>query len=305
METFHSHGKLLISGEYVVLNGATAFALPAKFGQGLEVTKIGAPVINWKSLDHKQNTWFEDSFEISDLIASEVPEKHNKNEVSKMLFQTLFFARKMAPQEFAEGGFEISTKLDFPRDWGLGTSSTLIANLAKWLKIDAYQLLQHTFGGSGYDIAVAMHQTPVTFEKQPSENSILKTSFDPSFKEQLFFVHLNQKQNSREAIAHYRQQDKTTLGTAIKKISALSHSLINATDLLEFKMLLEVHENIISQLVGLQKVKSRLFPDYPGVVKSLGGWGGDFVLATGTAKDMEYFRSKGYSSILPYSEMIL
>ncbi len=310
MEVFHSHGKLLISGEYVILNGATGFALPTKFGQSLEVTKIEKPVIKWKSYDEKQEIWFEDNFEISALTSSEALGKHEKNEVSKMLFLTLFFARKMAPEKFSEGGFEINTKSDFPRNWGLGTSSTLVANLAKWLKIDPYELLKHTFGGSGYDVAVAMHETAITFEKHPFEkhpfeNSILKTSFDPAFKDQIFFVHLNQKQNSREAIQHYRQQDKTALNTGIDKISALTHSLISSKDLLEFKMLLEVHENIISQLVGLQKVKSRLFPDYPGAIKSLGGWGGDFVLVTGTAEDMEYFRRKGYNTILSYSDMIL
>ena len=35
------------------------------------------------------------------------------------------------------------------------TSSTLIANLAKWSNVDPYILLSETFGGSGYDIACA------------------------------------------------------------------------------------------------------------------------------------------------------
>ncbi|WP_029034202.1 GYDIA family GHMP kinase [Salinimicrobium terrae] len=306
MQKFYSHGKLLISGEYVVLDGATAFALPTKFGQTLEVKKTEDPVIQWKSLDHKGEIWFQDTFEIADLENSEVPQKHQNNEVSKMLFLTLFSAAKMAPEILkCNHGYEINTKTDFPRHWGLGTSSTLIANLAKWMQIDPYKLLESTFGGSGYDIAVAMQKTPVTFEKNESQNSILKTSFAPPFKDQLFFVHLNQKQNSRHSIEHYRQQDKKALDTAIEKISALTHIIVNCKDLLEFELLLEVHENIISQLLGLQKVKNRLFPDYPGAVKSLGGWGGDFVLATGTAEDLMYFERKGYSTILPYSEIIL
>ena len=32
-QTFYSNGKLLITGEYVVLDGAKALALPTKFGQ--------------------------------------------------------------------------------------------------------------------------------------------------------------------------------------------------------------------------------------------------------------------------------
>ena len=36
-QTFYSNGKLLITGEYVVLDGAKALALPTKFGQSLLV----------------------------------------------------------------------------------------------------------------------------------------------------------------------------------------------------------------------------------------------------------------------------
>lgn len=305
METFHSHGKLLISGEYVVLDGATALAVPTRYGQSLEVQEIAMPVIKWKSLDHEGKIWFEEEFVITDLFSSEVPEKHRKNEVSKMLFLTLLSAVKLNREKFSNSGFEITTKVDFPQNWGLGTSSTLIANLAKWLCIDPYRLLEHTFGGSGYDVAVAMHGTALTYEKQGAENSILKTSFDPPFKDSLFFVHLNQKQNSRESIKHYREQDRVHLKSAIEKISALTHRMLACTELLEFELLIEIHENLISQLVGMQKVKSLLFPDYHGAIKSLGGWGGDFVLATGTLEDMEYFRKKGYSTVLPFSKMIL
>lgn len=306
MQKFYSHGKLLISGEYVVLDGATALALPTKWGQSLEVEEIEEPVIKWKSLDTEGNIWFQEIFRIEDLKAAPDTTKAPKEEVSKMLFLTLLSAAGKNPELLNKGnGFAVTSKTEFPREWGLGTSSTLIANIANWFKIDAFELLEQTFGGSGYDVAVALHSTPITFQKQGPENSILRTSFDPPFSDQIFFVHLNQKQNSRESIKHYRQQDKKALNTAIEKISALTHRMITCTDITEFNLLLEVHENIISQLVGLQKVKSRLFADYPGAIKSLGGWGGDFVLATGSETDMDYFRNKGYTTVVPYSGMIL
>lgn len=306
MQKFHSHGKLLISGEYVVLDGATALALPTRPGQSLEVEEISEPVIKWQSLDREDKTWFEETFEIKNFNLPLDNENAPREEVSKMLFRILHSAAKMNSDLLNEGkGYKITSKIEFPRAWGLGTSSTLVANIAKWAKVDVFKLLEETFGGSGYDVAVAMHASAITFEKHRAENSILKTTFDPPFRDQLFFVHLNRKQNSRESIKHYRQQDKKTLNIAIEKISALTHRIITCTDLLEFNLLLEVHENIISQLVGLQKVKSKLFPDYPGAVKSLGGWGGDFVLVTGSEPDMDYFKNKGYTTILPYSEMIL
>lgn len=302
MQKFHSYGKLLITGEYVVLDGATALALPTNFGQTMEVREINEPAIQWKSLDRDNKIWFEEIIQISDFSREVLP----KSEVSKMLFLALLSAAKMNPGHFqGEQGYQITTKTDFPREWGLGTSSTLVANIAKWAQVDAFELLKATFGGSGYDVAVALSESAITYQKKASENVIFKTTFDPPFKDSLFFVFLNRKQNSRESIAFYRQQKRDILEVSIEKISNLTQSIIACKELSEFELLLEVHENIISKLTGLKKVKSELFPDYPGALKSLGGWGGDFALATGKNEDMEYFRSKGYSTILSFEEMIL
>ncbi|MGB7785847.1 MAG: GYDIA family GHMP kinase [Salinimicrobium sp.] len=309
MQKFYSHGKLLITGEYVVLDGATALALPTKFGQSLEVETIEEKEIHWKSFDHEDQVWFEEQFQLKEILNTK-PEDFqpdSKNEkVSKMLFLTLHSAAGMKPELFSEEkGYQIITKADFPLDWGLGTSSTLIANLAKWLEIDAFKLLDKTFGGSGYDVAVALEGHPVTYELHGENQSILSTSFDPDFKDQLFFVHLNRKQNSRDSIKKYREQNHEDLHTQVEKISSLTHKIITCTDFSEFKLLLEIHENVISQVTGLKKVKNELFPDYSGAIKSLGGWGGDFVLATGGEEQKEYFRNKGYNTIVDYKDMIL
>ena len=52
MHKFYSHGKLLLSAEYAVLNGVKALALPTKLGQSLEVKTIEQPEIRWKSFDN-------------------------------------------------------------------------------------------------------------------------------------------------------------------------------------------------------------------------------------------------------------
>ena len=39
-QTFYGHGKLLLTGEYAVLDGAKALSIPTRFGQSLEVTSI-------------------------------------------------------------------------------------------------------------------------------------------------------------------------------------------------------------------------------------------------------------------------
>ncbi|NQU86677.1 MAG: hypothetical protein HQ541_13035 [Mariniphaga sp.] len=37
MKRFYSNGKLLLTGEYLVLNGAKALAIPLKVGQEMEI----------------------------------------------------------------------------------------------------------------------------------------------------------------------------------------------------------------------------------------------------------------------------
>ena len=49
MKTFRSHGKLLLTSEYVVLDGAKALALPTKFGQSLSILPNNKGNISWQS----------------------------------------------------------------------------------------------------------------------------------------------------------------------------------------------------------------------------------------------------------------
>ncbi len=49
----------------------------------------------------------------------------------------------------------------------------------------------------------------------------------------------------------------------------------------------------ISDYLGLDKI----FLDYFGQTKSLGAWGGDFILATGNKDTPKYFKNKGYPNL--------
>ncbi|MFT6826440.1 MAG: hypothetical protein ACJAYD_001001 [Patiriisocius sp.] len=72
----------------------------------------------------------------------------------------------------------------------------------------------------------------------------------------------------------------------------------------DFERILNAHEQKISKLLAQPTIKQMLFKDYPNTIKSLGAWGGDFVLATGNNSDMDYFKNKGYNTIIPFQEMI-
>jgi hypothetical protein len=53
--------------------------------------------------------------------------------------------------------------LEFDRHSGLGSSSTVINNIAKYAGVDAFALNKIIFSGSGYDIACANAKKPVLF----------------------------------------------------------------------------------------------------------------------------------------------
>ncbi|MFO7720747.1 MAG: GYDIA family GHMP kinase [Gillisia sp.] len=306
---FHSNGKLLITGEYAVLDGALALAIPARFGQSLEIAPREDAMIVWKSLDTKNQVWFEKEFQINEIRDTNnenlAKSENEQKNISERLRNILWQAHLLNPAIFSENrGCTMTSRLEFPREWGLGSSSTLINNIAQFFQIDAYTLLKNTFGGSGYDIAAAQHDRPITYQLTKTKRSVLTVDFNPDFADHLFFVHLNRKQNSRDSIMHYKQQPKEFLEETIAKINSLTQRFIYCESLEEFKLLMNIHETLISKLIKTPKIKSELFPDFPGAIKSLGGWGGDFILATGGEIEKAYFREKGYQTLLSYAEMV-
>ena len=54
----YSSGKILLTGEYVILDGALSLAAPTKFGQYLRLRESESNLINWKSINFDGNIWF-------------------------------------------------------------------------------------------------------------------------------------------------------------------------------------------------------------------------------------------------------
>lgn len=307
MKTYYSNGKLLISGEYLVLDGAISLALPTKYGQLLEVIEKHDNVLTWESYNADKQCWFSTSFDVITLKlinSTNVVEEHVK--IATTLQAILKTARTLNSNFLQNSkGALVQTHLTFPNKWGLGTSSTLINSIANWAEVNAFELLEKSFGGSGYDIACAQNKTPITYQRNRNLPIVTKVDFYPSFRNQLFFVYLNQKQDSKEGIKMYRSLslDKTEF---IKKINTLTKKICSSKKIEEFENLLETHESLISQLLNIQPVKEKLFSNFKGAVKSLGAWGGDFVLVTGKEPYVkEYFTTKNYKTIIAYDDMIL
>jgi mevalonate kinase len=304
----------LLTGEYLVLDGAKSLALPTVFGQDLIVETIKEPQLVWRSFTNTGECWFEAVFDLPKLRLKNATFNSDKEGSAEFIAETLHSilteARKLNPDFLqTNSGCVVKTNLTFPRNWGLGSSSTLINNIASWAKVDAYQLLWNAFSGSGYDIACAQNDTPIFYQLENKKPTIEQVVFDPSFKEELFFVYLNRKQNSREGIQRYKEYKLNrffdSVQDDIKEISMLSDEFVKANSVVDLNKVIEEHEAIISSIIKLNPVKKELFLDYFGAVKSLGAWGGDFVLATGNEDTPNYFKQKGYETVLSYSKMIL
>lgn len=315
--SFYSNGKLLLTGEYVVIDGALSLAIPVRYGQWLTVEKTKNDTLHWQSFDGGEYPWFEatfflESFRDDDSIHSSKRianlyhwvKDYSDKEIAAVITKILIAAKKRNPA-FLEGnsGLEVTTKLTFSRHWGLGASSTLINNIARWAGVNPYQLLWDVFPGSGYDVACAQQQKPLLYRLVDQKPRIELSVFYPPFAQNLYFVHRNFKQDSARAIKEYQSKGPRKQ-TVIDAVSEITQQMVTATKLSEWEKGMEAHERIISNLMQLPPVKKELFNDYFGCLKSLGAWGGDFMMATGDERTPAYFHKKGYKTVIPYAEMV-
>ncbi|MCB0509991.1 MAG: mevalonate kinase, partial [Bacteroidetes bacterium] len=274
LQSYYAHGKLMLSGEYAVLDGAKALALPTKFGQKLQVkvqSLDGHTQRNnntWQGINSKGQVWLDTTLgEASNLNS---PEERRISEI-------ISFIKAKRPELFQDLQYQFTTSLEFPNNWGLGSSSTLISLLAQWADLDPYELLKQSFGGSGYDIACATANQPILFHLEEERASWQEVSLSASWTDCAYFVFLEQKKNSRDAIKHYRALQDTK--SIVAEISSISTALSENIDFKEARYLFEKHEEIMSKVLRLASINEDKFSDFAGVCKSLGAWGGDFIMA--------------------------
>lgn len=303
-QRFYGHGKLLLTGEYFVLDGADAFAIPTRFGQVMRIRELSSTddTLYWVALNSKEQVWLNLAF---DKVTFEC--LNEKSAEAERLTAMLTEARKLNPLFLTEGrDLAIETRLEFPNNWGLGSSSTLVHCLAQWAGVNGYELLKATIGGSGYDVACAASDVPLLYRLQNGEPQTIKTEWWPSFAEHIYFAHLGRKQLSTEGIKHYRSllTDKTH---TINELNYVTEAIIKCSLLQEFERLISEHERIVGSELKMLQIKEEHFQDYWGSVKSLGAWGGDFVMLTCNRARNElttYLREKNIETIFRFDEMI-
>ena len=306
MASFHANGKFLLSGEYLVLQGARALALPLNLGQSLEVTTINDRngMIHWDAYTPK-GFWFASIFSKHDFTVHASDDMDKADNLSK-IFKAI---KSLNPNILKEDNdYFFTTRLEFDKDWGLGSSSTLISLLSQWAEVNPYELLKMTMGGSGYDIACATASQPIFYQLKNGKPIVEKADFNPEFKEKLYFVYQGHKQSSGKEVKSFKERaQKLDLSSKCFEISEISDKLTSASSFNDFCALLTRHEAIMSHCLEQQPLKS-YYPDFQGVIKSLGAWGGDFFLAATELSEKEvkeYFKAKELDVIVRYNDIVL
>lgn len=295
---------MLLTSEYAVLDGAKAIALPTKLGQSLTVKASKGSDLYWSSLDANGGEWFSAQISLFDFSALKTSDEVVAAQLKKLLKNAVRLNSEFLSKW---NGFKVETKLDFPRNWGLGSSSSLTYLVAEWA--DVHPLLLHfkTNSGSGYDVACAGADGPIIYQLAGDEIKWEEIDFEPSFRDQVHFVFLGSKQSTQEGIAYYTKKvkDKKSFVSASNKIT---EAVLESSSLKQFQKALEEQEKLVAKTLELETVKEKFFSDFEGIVKSLGAWGGDFAIVVSewpSDKVKAYFKNKGLEHCIPYKDFVL
>lgn len=303
MKKFHAHGKLLITGEYLVLKGALALAVPLNKGQSLSVSTSKEAGLTWRA-ETLNGLWFDVKFD--DQLTVLESTDHKKAEMLQRILQKSVEQDPSIQEKLNYS--TVTTLLEFDPNWGWGSSSTLLHLLEQWLHINPYELMDKTIGGSGYDIACAGAKEPIFYQRIKGEYpKITPTVFNPPFIRQMGIVYLNKKQSSSMQVKSFLESASHN-EDLVKEVSALSEKFSTEHEIHRFMDLMQQHENLISTVTGFTPVQKLLFSELEGAIKSLGAWGGDFALFL-SQKDFnrckKWFQSKGFPVVLPIEEVII
>jgi mevalonate kinase len=300
----YSNGKFLITGEYLVMNGALALAVPLTLGQGLLVTETAqAGRISWKSYVNGK-LWFEATFSSSDFGIITTGDSQKAEFLAGLLKQ----AHQLNPASLKlSNGYDVVSQIGFDINWGLGSSSTLITNIARWFEVDPFALHFAVSSGSGYDIACATTESPILYQLTGKKPHVEPVTFNPDFSESIYFVYLGKKQDSAKSIRNFSQKIASTKNEN-EHISSLTKEIVNAGSLQDFDKLIAEHEQIISAVLGVPAIKHNSFSDFDGQMKSLGAWGGDFMMVTWPHDEAllrAYLDQKGLKTCFSFKEIVL
>lgn len=302
--SWYSNGNLLISGEYFVLAGAKALAVPLKYGQSMKINcfENDQNAIHWES-NEMGKSWFKAELNCEDLNITGFSDR----EIALKLQKVLKAIKQIKPELFSKNmTYDILCDIRFNLNWGWGSSSTLIANLANWAGIDPFKLNKLVSAGSGYDIAASLSPTPVFYQITDGHHLIDPVVFNPIFREFISFVYMGKKQNTESSIVKNIESVKKNMNM-VPLINSLTEKFAGEENMEEFIRSISEHEKIISATLNMTRIKEKYFRDFEGEIKSLGAWGGDFAMVVSPINQIrikQYFREKGLETIFRFDEIV-
>lgn len=301
----------MLCGEYAVTIGVEALALPVSLGQWMYVWEFDSPGggdrLIWEAKEKDGSTWLNESFALPLETMEAETEKSSERDRSRELLHSML---SMVAEGFWKTGksYRIETQLEFDRSSGLGSSSTMVANFARFAGLDAQKVQQKVLGGSGYDVAVAELGKGLVFWKnaEVANWDAWKLSADLTSKWKIVF--LGKKQNSRNALADVKGKLME-----IEKDDFLMHQLqqvcaavkmANQVPMLEAG--LEMWQAILAMSLGLETPYQhfKFQPTKGGLCKWLGAWGGDMLLINDVFEESEREALKKYK-IVDWNQLVL
>jgi mevalonate kinase len=299
-----SNGNLIISGEYFVLTGAKALAVPLRYGQSMKIEWINnsGNSIQWQT-NELGIPWFRADINCEDLNITSASDF----ETATGLVRLLKRIRNIKTDFFRKGrSYIVSCEIEFNLCWGWGSSSTLISNLANYAGIDPFELNKLTSSGSGYDIAASLSPAPIFYQLKEKTHEINPVAFNPVFKNFIWFLYLGRKQNTSTSIENNLKsvEKNKTFGPVI---TSLTEIIATGENMEDFIRSISEHEKIIAATLNMTRIKEKYFSDFEGEIKSLGAWGGDFAMVVSPLNETDirhYFFNKGLEILFGFDEIV-
>ncbi len=298
-EHYYARGKFLISGEYLVLAGAEALVLPLNKGQWLHASARRSPGLYW-TWRYQNETRFEAQYHPESFQIVKASDLERAQYIQRLLRE----ASRLTPVAEKLKYCHISTETEFHPLWGMGSSSTLTVNLSRLLDIQPFDLHQAISKGSGFDVAAAMANQPFIYRKTEKNRYIAPKTLPQLFYDHAFFVWMKKKTRSEKAIQSFKFSRKK-LKMPIKYINEITAQYTEVETVKELSRITSEHEEFMSEVLKTPSPANQ-FSDYPYGIKSLGAWGGDFIMAIhpGEKKEVEkYFNHKGYPLVFQAKEL--
>ncbi len=292
ISSFYANAKLLLFGEYAVLDGSLALGIPLKLGQTLKIYNLGKKdSLRWIGFDCQDRPWIDFTLSLKDFSIDIIVFEENYNKSSngaEFVSKLLKAARVLNPDFLTRSSpITINTHLHFPLFWGVGSSSTIIAMIAKWANVDWFSLMRSVSNGSGFDVACSMAKGPIFYFCNSNGATSKGVELNFSFLSQLFIVFPSKKTDSSKAIKKWNDikddREKIT-----KKLDDIIKNILTTKKLDKFCKLIDKHENILYSVLKMPPAKNR-FSDFDGSIKNLGAWDGDALLVA-TSRSFEYVK---------------